>query len=340
MAKSIEDIAKALDVSVTTVRLVLQGKARQYRISEKTEKRVREYTDLHGAKVNHTARALRLKRTDSLALIVPRLSNAFFAELAERMEIRCRDAGLQLSISCCHDDPDTQLKLIEHFRNRNVDGLFLVPALPSLAKQAANIFKKRLVILDRDFGYDEIPTVITENFSSSMTLAEKLLDAQQTRAEPQFLFIAGNPQMPSISARIDGFQAALVQSGARKAKTELITVKKNRFDEGATAIEEYLSTHNELPQVLVTSSIALLQGALHQLKTRFNGIPESLDLATFDDHSMLDFLHNRTWSVRQDYQTMIDSAFNEMYKLLNDEDAPERHRVAMTVIERNSPSQF
>lgn len=340
MAKSIEDIAQDLNVSVTTVRLVLLGKARQYRISEKTEKRVRDYTDLHGAKVNHTARALRLKRTDALAMIVPRLSNAFFAELAEKMEIRCRAAGLQLSISCCYDDPDTQLKLIEHFRQRNLDGLFVVPANAELAQKAAAIFSHKLVLLDRDFGFNDLPTVVTENLSSSLALTARLLAASapsHTSQAPRLLFIAGNPGMPSIGARLKGFHQALAEAKVADNQARVIEVKKNQFAEGESAMQNYLAAGNQLPEVLVTSSIALLQGALQAIKETLGAIPDQLKLATFDDHSMLNFLHNRTWSVRQDYQTMIDAAFNEMQKLLAGEDAPIHHLINMTLIERNAP---
>lgn len=336
MAKSIEDIAADLEVSVTTVRLVLLGKARQYRISEKTEKRVRDYTDLHGAKINHTARALRLKRTDSLAMIIPRLSNHFFAELAERMEIRCRQAGLQLSISCCYDDPDTQIKLIEHFRQRNIDGLFLVPANGDIPKQAANYFDNRLVLLDRDFGFDAYPVVITSNKSCSEQLTQKLYKfARSDKTDSEFLFIAGNPRMPSINARVEGFKHALSQLGVANKDICVSEVDKNGFAEGISAMQNILQKGTKLPDVLITSSIPLLQGALQVLKHSNEGIPPQMVFATFDDHSMLDFMTNPICSVRQDYQVMINSAFDEMEKLINGLIDPRRHIAEMTIIERN-----
>lgn len=336
MAKSIEDIAAELEVSVTTVRLVLLGKARQYRISSKTEQRIKEYTDRYGADINHTARALRLKRTDSLALIVPRLSNHFFAEVAEKMEIRCREAGLQLSISCCYDNPTTQLELIEHFRQRNVDGLFLVPANNTIPLKAALAFQDRLVLLDRDFGFNNIPTVITDNYSTSFALTEKLFNfAQQTKRLGKFLFIAGNPKMPSIGARLDAFKHALHQLSAEAKNIEIIQVDKNQFAEGVKAMEYYLMNEKSLPKVLITSSIPLLQGVMQFLKSTPEGVPESLILATFDDHSLLDFLQNPICSVRQDYQTMINTAFEEMNKLLSGKLNPLHHTAKMAIIERN-----
>lgn len=336
MAKSIEDLAADLNVSVTTVRLVLLGKARQYRISEKTEQRVREYTELHGAKINHTARALRLKRTDSLAMIVPRLSNHFFAELAEKMEIRCREAGYQLSISCCYDNPETQLKLIEHFAQRNIDGLFVVPANADIPAQAANAFKQRMVLLDRDFGFNEYPVIITANQSSSESLTEKVHRFLQHKTTPStYLMLTGNPRMPSISARVQGFKNATQRLAINEQQIEIIDVAKNGFDEGVAGMQAFIASGKKLPHVLITSSIPLLQGALQVLKHSAAGFPSDMVLATFDDHSMLDFISNPTCSVKQDSQFMINAAFTEMENLINGINQPQRHVAKMTIIERN-----
>ena len=56
MAKTVEQIASDLNLSVTTVRLVLNGKAEQYRISVKTQTRINEYVERYGYIINHSGR--------------------------------------------------------------------------------------------------------------------------------------------------------------------------------------------------------------------------------------------------------------------------------------------
>lgn len=336
MGKTIEEIAADLGVSVTTVRLVLLGKARQYRISAKTEARIKNYTDEHGYQINHTARSLRLQRTDSLALIVPRLSNHFFAALAELLEIRCRAAGLQLFTSCCYDNPDTQLQLIQNFRQRNIDGLFVVPANAEIPPVAAQLFDQRIVLLDRDFGFAEYPVVVTANETSSAALTQKLYAFSQTCNEAaRFLMIAGNPAMPSIAGRVQGFQQALKQLNVPEQHIEICHAPRNGFSEGVAAMTEFLQRNVELPNVLITASITLFEGALHALRQERGGVPPEMILATFDDHTMLDFLPNPLCSVRQDSEFMINAAFGEMEKLIQGEKNPERHVVAMDIISRH-----
>ena len=128
MAKTVEQIANELNLSVTTVRLVLNGKAEQYRISVKTQARIREYVDRYGYVLNHSARSLKLNKTDTLGFIVPNISNVFFATLAEKLELRCRRSGYQLTISCTYDDIEYENKLVRALIARNIDGLFIVPS--------------------------------------------------------------------------------------------------------------------------------------------------------------------------------------------------------------------
>ncbi|ACE84559.1 LacI family DNA-binding transcriptional regulator [Cellvibrio japonicus] len=336
MAKTIEEIAEDLGISVTTVRLVLLGKARQYRISAKTEERVNRYIQEHGYQINHTARSLRLQRTDSLALIVPRLSNHFFALLAERLEIRCRAAGLQLFISCCYDNPETQVQLIRNFHQRNIDGLFVVPSNAEIPPLAAPLFDQRLVLLDRDFGFTDYSVVVTANEESSYQLTSQLQAfLQQRQGDSRFLFLAGNPQMPSIAGRLQGFRRALAQLGVSDQQVEIYQTPRNGFDEGVEVMNRYLHDHQPCPGVLIASSIALFEGALHALRSERGGVPAEMLLATFDDHTMLDFLPNPLCSVRQDYEDMINTAFAEMEKLIQGQREPRRHVAAMEIIKRN-----
>ncbi|MBE8718198.1 LacI family DNA-binding transcriptional regulator [Cellvibrio polysaccharolyticus] len=336
MAKTIEEIASELSVSTTTVSLALSGKARQYRISMATEERIKAYAEEHGYQINHTARSLRLQRTDTMALIVPRLSNHFFASLAEKLEIRCRDAGIQLFVSCCYDNPDTQLQLIQNFRQRNIDGLFVVPSNPQIPEKANRFFKHRMVLLDRDFGLRDFPVIITDNKNASISLTEKILaNNAKAAGETEILFLAGNPDMPSIKARISGFETALKGKKIPEKNIRIVTVPRNGFNEGTEGMQAALAAKKAIPDILLTSSIPVFEGALHALKQQIGEVPATMMLATFDDHTMLDFLPNPVCSAKQDSDHMIRAAYDEMEKLIKNIHAPQTHIASLKIIARN-----
>lgn len=177
MAKTVEQIASDLNLSVTTVRLVLNGKAEQYRISVKTQTRINEYVERYGYIINHSARSLKLNKTDTLGLIVPNISNVFFATLAEKLEQRCRRSGYQLTISCTYDDVDYENKLTKAFIARNVDGLFIVPSTLENQQHHLRKIRKPMVLLDRDFKYTDNALVESNNISGGEKLTQNILEA-------------------------------------------------------------------------------------------------------------------------------------------------------------------
>lgn len=336
MAKTIEEIASELSVSTTTVSLVLSGKARKYRISVQTEERIKAYAEEHGYQINHTARSLRLQRTDTMALIIPRLSNHFFASLAEKLEIRCREAGIQLFVSCCYDNPDTQLQLVKNFRQRNIDGLFVVPSNPQIPEKASRFFDQRMVLLDRDFGLKNFPVIITDNRNASIELTRRLLQANPRKAaQTRILFLAGNPDMPSIKARIEGFDEALADQDFPANQALIHRVPRNGFAEGIEGMQQLLAEGHPIPDILLTSSIPIFEGALYALRQHLGQIPAEMMLATFDDHTMLDFLPNPVCSAKQDSDHMIRAAYDEMDKLIRNVQEPHTHIASLQIISRN-----
>ncbi|MDU5362332.1 MAG: substrate-binding domain-containing protein, partial [Klebsiella oxytoca] len=207
MAKTVEQVARALEISITTVRLVLGGKAEQYRISAKTQQRINDYIAENGLVVNHIARSLKLNKTETLGLVIPRLSNLFFSTLAEKLEACCRQAGYQLMIACTYSDSEHENSLVEGLLARNVDGLFVVPSTRETQLHHQKVARKRpLVLLDRDFGESDVSLVVSDNYNGSKKLVQAM--TQAVDVSPIF-FIAGDTQQPSIQRRLQGYLSEL-----------------------------------------------------------------------------------------------------------------------------------
>lgn len=81
---------------------------------------------MFGYTVNHAARSLKPNKTDSYGLVIPRLSNPFFAGLAEKSEMHCHQIGFQLTIGCTYGDIKNENKLVRSMDEPNVDGIFIV----------------------------------------------------------------------------------------------------------------------------------------------------------------------------------------------------------------------
>lgn len=75
---SIKDIAKALGVSITTVSFIINGKAREQRISDEVIQKVKNYIREIGYKPSHVAQSLRLGKSKIIVFMVEDISNQFF----------------------------------------------------------------------------------------------------------------------------------------------------------------------------------------------------------------------------------------------------------------------
>lgn len=73
----LKELARHLGTSQTTVSRVLNGSAKQYRISEETEKRVLKAAAKMNYKANALARSLRSKRSNTVGVMVPEISEGY-----------------------------------------------------------------------------------------------------------------------------------------------------------------------------------------------------------------------------------------------------------------------
>lgn len=328
MAKTVEQIANDLNLSVTTVRLVLNGKAEQYRISVKTQTRINEHVERYGYTLNHSARSLKLNKTETLGLIVPNISNVFFATLAEKLELRCRRSGYQLTLSCSYNDVDYENQLVHALMARNVDGLFVAPS--SLENQQHHLrqVKKPLVLLDRDFRFTDNALVESNNTDGSEILTRNLLDAGKSPV----WFLVGDPALPSINDRLDGYLKALQHQGITHADW-VCEGPDNSPEEGYRQMSHLMETH-DVPQAFIASSLPMLEGAIRAIRDKLGVVPPDINIGTFDEHPMLGFLSNNVWSMQQDEDTWAEKAFDIMQRAIEGTPVKETVRVNMKLVKR------
>ena len=89
---TLNDIAEQTGLSVTTISRALNQKSQKYRISKKTEALILKTANDMGYRPNTLARGLRLKKSHSIGLVVPDISNPFFAFVTKTIQTRIRRA--------------------------------------------------------------------------------------------------------------------------------------------------------------------------------------------------------------------------------------------------------
>ena len=104
----LDEIARLAGVSRTTASYVINGKAKQYRVSDKTVEKVMAVVREHNYHPNAVAAGLRAGRTRSIGLVIPDLENTSYTRIANYLERQARQRGSQLLIPAPRISPTTR----------------------------------------------------------------------------------------------------------------------------------------------------------------------------------------------------------------------------------------
>jgi len=299
----LDELAKLAGVSRTTVSYVVNGKAKQYRVSDKTIEKVQALIQKHQFKPNAMAAGLRAGKTNTIGLIIPDFENLSYAKIANQLENKFREKGYQLLIACTNDRPENEMDCAKHLFQRQVDALIVSTALPADTRfyQGNTI---PVFGFDRRIVSDEVINVLTDDEQDACRLAQNLLQDQQYR---RILFFGALPELPTSQERERGFRKALDATTA--SAVDVLYADRFHKAAAAQAFERWLA-ENPLPDALFVTSLTLLQGVFQALLQRGNGIPKQLVIATFGDHDMLEVLENRVVCAVQNHQQIVQSLLN------------------------------
>lgn len=324
--KTIDEIAAITGVSVTTVRLVLNGQAERYRISAATRKRIEAYVADHEIIINYAARSLRLQRSETIGLVVPNLGNPFFARLMAELESCCQAGNLMLLTASSHENPKLEALAIKKLLERGVDGIVIAPCQkPSISLFAHYLKRVGIIMVDRAYPSSPFPTVVSNNRESAKQLALRLL----AESSNDVIFLCAQTKLPSIRDRIKGFADAVTESGCSDWKSLVMRGGSSDMSmTGAQLIKELIESRGCLPRALICSSLVVLEGALQQIKAQYGHIPADILIGTFDTEAMLEFIPNRVISVIQDEAGIAKKAFSQLLA----QDGSELTRITHDII--------
>ncbi|MET0124976.1 catabolite repressor/activator [Pseudomonas caspiana] len=300
----LSDIARLAGVSVTTASYVINGKAEQQRISNATVERVQAVVEEHGFRPNPQAAGLRSRHTRTLGFILPDLENPSYARIAKLLEQGARAHGYQLLIASSDDDPISELQLLQLFRARRCDALFVASCLPASDDSYRELQDKGLpvIAIDREMDPKHFCSVVSDDHDASLQLTRSLL-----QTHPKHIALIGaRPELSISRARASGFEDAL--AGFEGA---VIIEHGEAFSRqcGQQLMQGIFDRLGYFPDALVTTSYVLLQGVFDVLQRRAVN-PDQFHLGTFGDTQLLDFLPLPVNAMAQQHQLIASAALD------------------------------
>ena len=331
---SIKDIASELDVSVTTVSFIINGKAKEKRISEKVTQKVLDYIKEINYKPNQLAQSLRTGESKILVFMVEDISNYFFAKLARIIEDIAYQKGYKV-LFCSNDNKDSKTEeLIALFKDRQVDGYIIIPS-SGIKSTIKNLLDEKIPVILFDRYFDDLETnyVVIDNAEASNNATRHLLENKYKNVA----FVTTDVEQTQMSARLKGYREAVLSENLPEFVLKIPYSEKP--DSRKNTIKEFLLANPEVDAVFFATNY-LTQDGLSVIKENFPSLLDKLGLITFDDNTLYEIFTPSISAVSQPLDEICRTLMAMMLKLLKKEnDQPVEQIVLQAKLKVRDSSQ-
>ncbi len=298
------DVARRAGVSTSTVSHVLYGTRT---VSDDLRVRVLAASEELSYEPNPFARSLKVKRSNTIGLVILDIANPFYTAVARGVEDVAREHGYAVILSNSDEEVAKEAEYCRVLRARHVDGLVLMPAgsrHEALIKVVRSGFP--LVFVDREVPGLDVSSVSIDSEPVAHQMTLHLIELGHRRIG----IIAGPPWSSGMMGRLAGFRRAmqehdveidetLVVSGSGSSPADAAVVSAaGRGESGRIATEQMLSLPRPPTAIFATNNQLAMRafGTLRQMGVR---IPDDISLVAFDDFQWGDLVTPRITRVAQ-----------------------------------------
>ena len=332
---SLKDIAAKAGVSLTTVSIVLNGRAKDMKISEAMTRKIIALGKKMNYRPNHFAKGLRTGKTNTIGLIVDDIANYFFGHLANIVEEEADKLGYTVMFCSSENNEGKSRHILNMLVDKQMDGYIIAPTkamLPELQKLIKE--KKPAVLIDRYYKQLDSSYVTIDNINGSLEAVNYLAK----RGHRKIALVTNLSDQLQMIQRMEGYQQGLKKS---KIPLDQQVIKKIPFglsDENVVKeIKEFLKLNeNKIDSIFFTSNNLGVAG-LEALRNIGKKIPDDISVICFDDNDLFRLGMPGISVISQPIKDIAKKAVEVLIQQINQRSATIEHIVLKTaLVERES----
>lgn len=324
---TIRDVARVADVGTTTVSRVING---GHLVAPDVKLRVEAAIKLLRYQPNLAARSLKNERTRTVGLIVPRITDPFYATVASVAQDISRARKHILILSTSLDMEEQELEELRIFEQHRVDGLLIVPPKrqSDAFREYCNQLRTPAVAIDLPVEQENLSTVLTDNREAMADATRHLIEHGRRR----ILCLVSDPVLFTMRERLSGYTDAVTAAGL----PSILHADIHTFDEAERVLLAALNSPEPIDAVLCANS-AIVIFVYEALQKHGITLPAQLALIGFDDFHLAGTLRPAIANIAQPAEEIARLATNLLFSLMEDRDQPAQHlRVPSRLIARTS----
>jgi DNA-binding LacI/PurR family transcriptional regulator len=311
---TLADVARLAGTSPATVTRALHGHPR---VLPATRARVEQAANALGYVPHLGARALALRSSETIGLLMPSTADSFWGEVADGLEQRAMSRGYSTLIATSHNDPRRERGMLELFLGKRVDGI----VVGSAAATPADWFPGSrpatpIVLLSWNTPYEPRHVAMVQEEPVASAIARVMArandipyqhvatdDAEGSAHAARYLLDLGHrsiayaglaPIRPSL-LRFLGVRAALEERGL----TPAAAIESPLTLEGGQRAGRKLAAMSPRPTAVIAYDDMVAVGIIRAVHAAGLRVPEDISIVGFDDVSVAAFVEPPLTTVRQ-----------------------------------------
>lgn len=313
---TIHDIAKALGIDSSTVSRALNDSAR---VTKATKVRVLAKAAELGYQRNMLASNLRKNITNTIGVVVPRISRHFFSSAIQGIEETAYLAGYNVIISQSLEQFEREKKLIEGLIANRVDGLLVSVSMETINYDHLEVAKNNnipLVFFDRHCGISGYSSVLVDDFKCGFDATEHLI----LKGCKHIAHFSGPQQLEIYKNRFNGYKAALAIHNVT-FKNEYVINSRLMEQDGYLSMQNLLNSGQKVDGIFSANDVAAI-GAMKCIKERGLKIPEDIAIVGFSNEPISRVIEPSLTTIDQSGSEIGKTATELLLKYISKKEIP------------------
>ncbi|MCG2462751.1 LacI family transcriptional regulator [Flavobacteriaceae bacterium F89] len=331
---TLKDIAKELDVSISTVSKALKNSDE---IGHDTKEKIQAFAKLYNYRPNNIAISLKNKRTRNIGVIIPNIVHYFFATVVRGIENFANAHGYNVIVCVSDESFDKEVINMEMLANGSIDGFIMSLSSETQLKNDYNHIREvmdqgiPLVFFDRATDEIDCDKVIINDREAAYQAVNKFVNSGRKR----IALITSENFLNVSDERAKGYFQALREHGIEIA--ENLVLKLPYIDIDEKVVQKFFS-QNKIDAVLCVNEVFAVQCMRFVQKTGIK-VPEDISFIGFTDGLLSKYATPSLTAINQHGEDMGEMAAKMLVEKIESEADEDTYRIEIlkaTLVERES----
>jgi LacI family transcriptional regulator len=330
---TIYDVAREAGVSMATVSRVVNNNPN---VKPQTRKKVFEAIERLGYRPNAVARGLASKKTTTVGVVIPDISNTLFAEVARGIEDIATMYHYNIILCNADKKKEKEIRVINTLLEKQVDGLiFMGGVVTDEHREAFKSSNVPIVLCATTDDQNKMPAVDIDHEMAAFDAVNVLIANGHRRIG----MISGTLEDPANGfARYKGYKDALEKAGI-SFRDDYVRIGNYRYESGMEAMKYFLEL-DDRPTSVFAATDEMAIGAIHAAQDAGLKLPQDISVISVDNSRMASMVRPQLTTAAQPMYDIGAVSMRLLTKLMNKENVDQvKYVLPHEIINRQSVAQ-